>query len=149
MKLRNGEGGPMPDSRVDYGGDALTLPIWRRARVLEELAARQDRRLDGLFAELRAFRSEMVSELRAMRASHEADFRDLRSLQTSDFHWLLGLIVGTGLALHSPWLSLVALSAIAGGVSPALRQVHNPLATTRRYVLNRANHNGGNTCGLQ
>jgi hypothetical protein len=121
-------------------------------RVLEELAARQDRRLDGLFAELRAFRSEMVSELRAMRASHEADFRDLRSLQTSDFHWLLGLIVGiagAGLALHSPWLSLVALSAIAGGVSPALRQVHNPLATTRRYVLNRANHNGGNTCGLQ
>jgi hypothetical protein len=103
MKLRNGEGGRMPDGPVEQHGDApYPSDMEARVRVLEEIAARQDRRLDDLLAELRAFRSEMVSELRAMRASHEADFRDLRSLQTSDFHWLLGLtvgIAGAGLAL--------------------------------------------------
>ncbi|MBV8455398.1 MAG: hypothetical protein JO122_02140 [Acetobacteraceae bacterium] len=95
MKLRNGEGGPIPDGPVEQHGNApYPSDMEARVRVLEEIAARQDRRLDELFSELRAFRSEIIAEPRAMGASHEADFRDLRSLQKSDFHWLLGLIVG-------------------------------------------------------
>jgi hypothetical protein len=111
MKWPNGaDRARMPDSPVEHGGDApYPSDMEARVRVLEEIAARQDRRLDDLFAELRAFRSEAFAELRAMRVSHQADFKDLRSefndlrsSQESEFRWLLGLILGlsgAGLAL--------------------------------------------------